>query len=157
MTSTVEASDPTLDQQLCFALYSASRAMTGAYRAGLAGLGLTYPQYVVLLVLWEVDSVSMGELSRRLNLDSATLSPLLKRLEQRGLITRRRSTTDERTVKLACTPEGHALEASVRAVQREAQRATGLTSTELADLRDDLHRVAGRLREHESSDLPASR
>ncbi|GAB2775763.1 MarR family transcriptional regulator [Nocardioides salsibiostraticola] len=156
MTATVEASDPTLDQQLCFALYSASRAMTGAYRTGLAGLGLTYPQYVVLLVLWEVDAVSMGELSRRLHLDSATLSPLLKRLEQRGLITRHRSPTDERTVELACTPQGHALEASVRAVQREAQSATGLTSTELADLRDDLHRVAGRLREHEPSDLPGS-
>ncbi len=139
--------DFTLDDQLCFALYNASRAVTSAYRVGLAPLGLSYTQYVVLLLLWEHDSLPMGTLCERLHLDSATLSPLLKRLNARGLVTRERRTDDERVVDVACTPAGHALRDDVRAVQADVEAATGLSADELATMRDDLHRVADRLRE----------
>ena len=87
-----------LDAQLCFALYGASLAMTKLYRPVLEGLGLTYPQYLAMLVLWESDDVTVGDLGRRLGLDSGTLTPLLKRLEAAGLVTRRRDPRDERQV-----------------------------------------------------------
>ena len=85
-----------LDQQLCFALYAASRAMTAAYQPLLDDLQITYPQYLVLLCLWEEDGLRVSRIGERLYLDSATLTPLLKRLEARGLVERRRSTADER-------------------------------------------------------------
>src|SRR5690348_6068674 len=91
-----EAESLKLDNQLCFALYAASRFMTNAYRPLLADLGVTYPQYRVLLVLWEHDGLSVGEIGARLHLDSGTLTPLLKRLAQQGLIERRRSEADDR-------------------------------------------------------------
>ncbi len=140
-------SDFTLDDQLCFALYTASRAMTSAYRDGLARVGLTYTQYVVLLLLWEHDSLPMAQLSERLHLDSATLSPLLKRMAAQRLVTRRRSTGDERMVEISCTPNGHALRDRVRALQAQVEQDTGLTGGELATMRADLHRLAARLRE----------
>jgi MarR family transcriptional regulator, organic hydroperoxide resistance regulator len=135
-----------LDDQICFALYSASRAMTSAYRAGLARLGLTYTQYVVLLLLWEHGSLPMGRLCERLHLDSATLSPLLKRMTAQKLITRRRLPDDERTVEITLTPAGRALRDGAAAVQAEVEEATGLAPGELAAVRTDLHRLAGRLR-----------
>ena len=138
----------TLDQQICFALYSASRAMTAAYRVGLAPLGLTYPQYVVLLQLWEHDTLPMGVLSDRLHLDSATLSPLLKRLTTMGLVERRRRVADERVVDVHCTPAGHALRERARAVQAEVELATRLTPGELGQLRDELHRLGQDLRDY---------
>lgn len=137
-----------LDEQLCFALYTASRAMTGAYRDGLARLGLTYTQYLVLLLLWEHGSLPMGHICERLHLDSATLSPLLKRLAGEGLITRERSQLDERVVDITCTTEGHALRDRVHEVQCDVEDSTGLSADELATMRADLHRMAGRLREH---------
>ncbi|MGD9531269.1 MarR family winged helix-turn-helix transcriptional regulator [Pseudonocardia sp.] len=136
----------TLDEQLCFALHSASRAMTGAYRDGLDRLGLTYTQYVVLLVLWEHHSLPMNQLGERLHLDSATLSPLLKRLARQQLVTRRRSPHDERIVEITCTAAGHELRDRARAVQVEVERHTGLSGRELAAMRADLHRLAARLR-----------
>ena len=105
-----------LDQQLCFALYAASRAVTRAYAPLLEPLGVTYPQYLVLLVLWEEDDLSVKKLGERLFLDSATLTPLLKRLEQQGLVTRRRDQEDERVVRIALTAEGKALKAKARKV-----------------------------------------
>lgn len=101
---------PRLDEQLCFALYAASRAFTRAYAPLLEPLGLTYPQYVVLLVLWETDGLSVGELGERLGLDSGTLTPLLKRLEAAGIVTRTRDPGDERVVRVALTPDGKRLE-----------------------------------------------
>jgi DNA-binding MarR family transcriptional regulator len=90
----------TLDEALCFALYSASRALTGFYRPPLDELGITYPQYLVLLALWERDGVAVRALAERLRLDYGTLSPLLKRLQAAGLITRERRAEDERSVTL---------------------------------------------------------
>ena len=98
-----------LDDQLCFALYAASRAVTGLYRSLLDGLGLTYPQYLVMLVLWEGAELTVSELGERLYLDSATLTPLLKRLQSAGLVTRTRGASDERQVLIALTPAGRAL------------------------------------------------
>ena len=141
-----DRADFILDEQLCFALYSASRAMTGCYRPLLDAIGLTYSQYAVMLVLWEHDSVSFGLLGARLQLDTGTLSPLLKRLEGEGLLTRRRRVEDERTMQLTLTPAGRALRDRAAAVQSRVQRATGLTPDELATLRDDLHVLAARLR-----------
>src|SRR3954469_24431887 len=95
-----------LDKQLCFALYSASLAMTKLYKPMLAPLGLTYPQYLVMLVLWEADGLSVSQLGQRLSLDSGTLTPLLKRLEALGHVERRRASDDERRVDLFLTPAG---------------------------------------------------
>lgn len=98
-----------LDQQLCFALYAASRAVTAAYRPLLDELGLTYPQYLTLLVLWEQDGLTVRELGQRLQLDSGTLTPLLKRMQQSGLVQRERRRSDEREVEIRLTDEGRAL------------------------------------------------
>lgn len=98
-----------LDNQLCFALYSTSLAMTKMYKPLLEALGLTYPQYLVMLVLWEQDDVSVSMLGERLFLDSGTLTPLLKRMETAGLLRRTRSRDDERRVHISLTPAGQAL------------------------------------------------
>jgi DNA-binding MarR family transcriptional regulator len=117
MPNPAPASDPALllDNQLCFALYSTSLAMTKLYKPLLAELGLTYPQYLVMLVLWEQDDVSVSALGERLFLDSGTLTPLLKRLETAGLLLRIRSPQDERRVLISLTTAGRALK--VRAAQ----------------------------------------
>jgi DNA-binding MarR family transcriptional regulator len=109
---------PRLDEQLCFALYRASRAVVRAYADLLAPLGLTYPQYLTMLVLWETDGVPVKRLGERLVLDSATLTPLLKRLEQQGLVSRRRDADDERVVRIHLTPAGRALQEKARDVPR---------------------------------------
>lgn len=136
----------TLDTQLCFALHDASRAISASYRRGLAPLGLTYSQYVVLLVLWEHGPTTMGRLCRELHLDSGTLSPLLQRLEERGRVVRRRRSEDERTVEVSCTTEGEALREPVLAVQRRVQSETGLEIQDLSRLRTELQTLADRLR-----------
>ena len=142
---TTEPHDLRLDDQLCFALYAASRAVVGRYRDGLDAIGLTYSQYLVMMVLWERGDVTMGALGRELHLDSGTLSPLLKRLESRGLVTRRRRLDDERTVEVSCTDAGRELHAPASCVQSGVQDDTGLSSDELAGLRDQLHAVTRRL------------
>ncbi|MGS5085176.1 MarR family winged helix-turn-helix transcriptional regulator [Hydrogenophaga sp. A37] len=105
-----------LDNQLCFALYSASLAMTKLYKPLLDELGLTYPQYLALLVLWEQDGVTVSELGDRLNLDSGTLTPLLKRMEAAGLVSRLRDAADERRVLIRLTPEGRQLKARAQRI-----------------------------------------
>ena len=95
-----------LDEHLCFALYTASHAFTRAYAPLLAELGLTYPQYIVMIVLWERDDLSVKQLGERLALDSGTLTPLLKRLQQAGLVTRHRDPADERVVRVRLTSAG---------------------------------------------------
>jgi MarR family transcriptional regulator, organic hydroperoxide resistance regulator len=124
-----------LDNQLCFALHAASRAMTRAYQPLLDELGITYPQYLVLLTLWEEDGGRVSRIGERLYLDSATLTPLLKRLEARGLIDRRRSAVDERVVEVFLTAEGKRLRRRAEAVPRAAFGKTGLSTVELGRLR----------------------
>ncbi|MFI0469231.1 MarR family winged helix-turn-helix transcriptional regulator [Saccharopolyspora sp. 5N102] len=134
-----------LDRQVCFALYSASRAFTGLYRPVLEELGLTYPQYLVMLVLWEHESVTVKELGAALRLDSGTLSPLLKRLEARGLITRQRSFVDERSVAVALTADGAEMRAQARCIPDQMVAATGLQVDELVQLKSTLERLTAAL------------
>lgn len=123
-----------LDKQLCFALYSASHAMTRAYQPLLAPLGLTYPQYLVMLVLWEQDGLAVGQVGERLKLDSATLTPLLKRLEAAGHLQRLRDTSDERRLRLQLTPQGRALRARAANIPEQLAAGAGCGLDELADL-----------------------
>lgn len=125
-----------LDYHLCFALYSASRAMTAAYRPILTELNLTYPQYLVLLALWEESPATVGRLGERLQLDSGTLSPLLKRLEANGFILRERSAADERLVEVTLTTAGRKLESKAQCISEQLFSSTGMTEREAADLRD---------------------
>jgi len=128
-----------LDQQLCFALYSASLAMTRLYKPLLAPLGLTYPQYLVMLALWQADGLSVGGLGEQLALDSGTLTPLLKRLEQQGLVQRQRDPADERRVIVQLSAEGRALKRRARAVPPQVASASGCDLGELASLTRRLH------------------
>lgn len=130
-----------LDQHLCFALYSATRAMTAAYRPVLTELNLTYPQYLVLLVLWEEGPVTVGRLGERLHLDSGTLSPLLKRLEANGFVARRRSRTDERQVEVVLTDAGQALEERAQCIPERLFTATGLSVEDAEQLRDAVRQL----------------
>ena len=107
---------PKLDTQLCFALYEASRAAIDIYRPLLDELGITYPQYLVLLILWERGTCSVKEIGQLLHLDSGTLSPLLKRLEAAGIVRRQRRSTDERIVDISLTEQGHALQKRALAI-----------------------------------------
>ncbi|WP_319445806.1 MULTISPECIES: MarR family winged helix-turn-helix transcriptional regulator [unclassified Mycobacterium] len=134
-----------IDSQLCFALYSASRAMTAAYRPILAELNLTYPQYLVLLVLWEDERVTVRRLGERLQLDSGTLSPLLKRLELNGFVRRERSRDDERLVEVTLTPAGRRLEQKAQCIPAELGAATGISEKQAADLRDAVRQLTDAL------------
>jgi DNA-binding MarR family transcriptional regulator len=134
-----------LDRQLCFALYSTSLAMTKAYKPMLDPLGLTYPQYLVMLALWEQDRVGVGELGARLFLDSGTLTPLLKRMEQAGLLVRERDRADERRVAVALTVRGRALRARAEAVPLAAGSAMRCKAADVAKLTHELQALRGRL------------
>jgi len=127
-----------LDRQLCFALYSASLAMTKLYKPLLAPLGLTYPQYLVMLVLWEADGVTVTQLGERVALDSGTLTPLLKRLEVSGLVQRLRDTDDERRVLLRLSAAGRALRRRALAVPEAVVRAAGCELAEVSALTERL-------------------
>jgi DNA-binding MarR family transcriptional regulator len=130
-----------LDRQLCFPLYAASRAMTRAYTPLLEPVGLTYPQYLALLALWADDGITVGELGRRLRLDSGTLTPLLKRLEAAGLVSRRRDPDDERRVVLTVTETGWELRRAVAHVPAALADRVGLDAAEARTLHGLLHRV----------------
>jgi len=134
-----------LDQQICFSLNAASRAFGGVYRVLLKELGLTYPQYLVMLVLWEHGELPVKKLGEHLRLDSGTLSPLLKRLEAAGLVHRERSARDERSVRVRLTEEGVALRERAAEVPRRIAAATGLDLTEIQDLRSRLDRLTTAL------------
>jgi DNA-binding MarR family transcriptional regulator len=136
---------PRLDRQVCFALYSASRAATAVYRPVLEDLGLTYPQYLVLLVLWESEPKGVKELGAELGLDSGTLSPLLKRLEAVGLVERHRSGEDERRVAVHLTPAGRELSSKANAIPQRLAEAAGLSDGELEQLRSTLERLTAAL------------
>ena len=128
-----------LDKQLCFALYAATNAVTRAYRRPLAELGLTYPQYLAMLVLWQHGGQTVKSLADALLLDSSTLTPLLKRLEAAGLIDRRRDKLDERIMRITLSAAGSALQQAVAVVQQSVACRTRLQESELADLRSNLH------------------
>lgn len=123
-----------LDNQLCFALYSASLAMTKVYKPLLDAIGLTYPQYLVMLVLWEQEGLMVSEIGEKLHLDSGTLTPLLKRLEASGLLTRRRAVDDERRVHIALTAAGHALKTQAASIPGCILSASRCTLPELTAL-----------------------
>ncbi len=144
-----------VDDQLCFALYDASRAVIGRYREGLDGIGLTYTQYIVLMRLWERSPLTLGELGDDLHLDSGTLSPLLKRLEAQDLVTRRRPPEDERTIEVGLTPAGRDLKARARRVQMDVERATGMDTETIAALREQLHGLAAQVRGENDDELSA--
>lgn len=135
-----------LDRQLCFALYSATHAMTRAYQPLLEPLGLTYPQYLVMLVLWERDRITVTQLGERLALDSGTLTPLLKRLEAAGHLHRLRDAADERRVRLMLTPSGRALREHAAAIPPAIAAATGCSLDEIASLTRSLTELNARLR-----------
>ncbi|QWF77011.1 MarR family winged helix-turn-helix transcriptional regulator [Amycolatopsis sp. CA-230715] len=133
--------DLLLEEQACFALYAASRAVTDVYRPLLAELGLTYPQYLVLLVLWERDARPVKEIGAALHLDYGTVSPLLKRLEANGLVARRRLATDERSVTINLTEKGEALRERAVEVPPAIGCALGLDDDERRALVTILRRV----------------
>ena len=134
-----------LDNQLCFALYSASLAMTKVYKPLLDELGLTYPQYLVMLALWERDGVAVSELGQRLRLDSGTLTPLLKRLEAAGLIARLRAVEDERRVHLTITAAGRRLRARAEKVPSCVLQAADCSVSELVELTRQVQQLRDRL------------
>lgn len=134
-----------LDRQLCFALYSASLAMTKLYKPLLDALGLTYPQYLVMLVLWEHDPVSVSELGEHLFLDSGTLTPLLKRMEVAGLLQRTRSTQDERKVLIAPTAAGRKLKTRAARVPACLLRSSGCSVPEVVALTQQIRALRARL------------
>ena len=124
-----------VDQQLCFALYSANLAMNKVYRQLLSQLDITYPQYLVMLVLWQKDDVTVSEIGEQLFLDSATLTPLLKRLESAGLINRQRTRQDERQVAVTLTEAGQALRARAEAIPEAVKCATACDDDALLALK----------------------
>ncbi len=138
----------TLDRQLCFALYAAQRAFTRTYAELLEPLGLTYPQYLVFLALWERDGRAVNDLGACLALDSGTLTPLLKRLEQRGLVERTRDTADERVVKIHLTAAGRALRSKAKRIPVQLAAKAGFNADNLGELerlRGELAALADRL------------
>ena len=150
-TKVPERRSPRLEEQLCFAVYQTGHAFTRMYRSILADLGLTYPQYLVMLVLWECDGLTVKAVGERLSLDSGTLTPLLKRLEAAGLIRRERSREDERQVLLHLTQAGEALRekggcvpATMGKAIGDAVHPDGRLLTDLTALRDALLKSAGQ-------------
>jgi len=141
------AADPLLrlDNQICFAVYSAAHAFNRVYKPLLDRLGLTYPQYLVMLSLWERDGVAVKNIGERLYLDSGTLTPLLKRLEAAGLVKRTRSSEDERQVLIDLTPQGQALKEKARAVPQSILEASDCSVTELVALKSEIVSLRDRL------------
>jgi DNA-binding MarR family transcriptional regulator len=135
-----------LADQLCFSLYAASRAMTAAYAPLLAPLNLTYPQYLVMLVLWEREGVAVKAIGEALALDSGTLTPLLKRLESQGLVTRARSTVDERVVEIFLTKTGKALKARAQSIPKKLAACMGGDLESIVRLREELNALSRAVR-----------
>ncbi len=139
-----------LDAQLCFRLYAASRGLTRCYQPLLDALGLTYPQYLPMLVLWERDGLTVSELSEKLKLDPSTMTPLLKRLESAGWVSRQRRKQNEREVEIRLTEAGRVMRERALAVPPAVLAATGLSESEAGVLRNLLDKL---MRKMESSDL----
>lgn len=134
-----------IDDMLCFALYTASRAAMDVYRPLLEELGLTYPQYLVMIVLWEHETYSVKEIGNTLHLDSGTLSPLFKRLERAGFLTRQRRASDERVVDIALTAEGRLLRVKAGAVPEQIRCHYGIEFDEYLELLSRLKKLTAHL------------
>jgi DNA-binding MarR family transcriptional regulator len=139
---------PRLDQQLCFAIYSTMHAVNKTYAPLLDSIGLTYPQYLVLLVLWEADDLTVREIGERLQLDSGTLTPLLKRLEAMGVLHRARDPKDERQVRIKLVEKGDALRREAKSIPGQIARAMGRPAEDLKALRKDLRKIRTALLGH---------
>ena len=135
-----------LDNQLCFAVYAAAHAFTATYKPLLEPLGLTYPQYLVMLVLWQEDGATVSGIGARLGLDSGTLTPLLKRLEAAGMVSRIRDAADERQVRITLTAAGRTLKQKAKGIPAELLCASGMSLAEIAALRAKLESLAANLR-----------
>lgn len=146
------SSAPRLGEQLCFALYAASNILTRAYRSLLKPLGLTYPQFVVMMALWEEDGVSITHLASCTKLGLPTMTPLLKRLEEKKLLKREASPTDDRQKLVVLTIEGRALAAQGEAVTQEAFYRTGFQPSEAKQLLDLCQQMIERMEPHDHSD-----
>ncbi|MBE1499302.1 DNA-binding MarR family transcriptional regulator [Amycolatopsis lexingtonensis] len=144
-----------LDDQLCFGLYSASRAVTSLYRVVLDDLDLTYPQYLVMLALWEQDHRLVKELGAELNLDSGTLSPLLKRLQTAGLVVRNRQADDERSVRVSLSETGKALREKAQGIPDVIGTAMSLDDAGVARLRAELDRLTESVNAYREALAPA--
>lgn len=141
MDATDAAGELRLDDFLCFSIYAANQAFGRLYRPLLDRLGLTYPQYIVLVVLWEKDGRTVGDIGERLSLESNTLTPLLKRLEAAGLVARSRDRADERQVTIRLTAKGEALKAEAARLPQCVFAATGLTAEGVVALREEIARL----------------
>ena len=139
-----------LDRQLCFPLYAAARNVTGLYTPWLKPLGLTYTQYIVLLVLWEHDGVSVTEIGEKLMLDNGTLSPLLKKMEQAGYVARRRCREDDRVVEITLTEAGRALQEKAKDIPRNVAGCIELPPEKALELYTLLYELLGNQRERSS-------
>lgn len=144
-TDTIQQGMLALDQQLCFAVYSAAHALNRTYKPLLDPYGLTYPQYIALMTLWQEDGRTVKALGATLGLDSGTLSPLLKRLETSGYITRARDKSDERQVLVTLTDKGRAMQRDAVAIRMEIGKATGCTLEALQALTGELQAMTERL------------
>ncbi|MGJ7040363.1 MarR family winged helix-turn-helix transcriptional regulator [Shinella sp. BE166] len=151
-TDGIPAGTLALDQQLCFAVYSAAHALNRTYKPLLDPYGLTYPQYIALMTLWEKDGRTVKALGAKLGLDSGTLSPLLKRLEAAGYIHRARDKSDERQVLITLTDKGRAMKKDAVAIRMEIGKATGCSIEALQALTVDLQALAGRLEADQAHD-----
>ena len=143
-----------LDNQLCFALYAATRAVAKTYRQRLGPMGLTYPQYLVLVVLWQQDGITISELGRQLILDSGTLTPLVKRLETMGHVSRQRSKEDEREVNVWLTSKGLDLRDMALDARRFVACRLDMTEEQIGELRSELMDLIGRLGVDCDTELP---
>jgi MarR family transcriptional regulator, organic hydroperoxide resistance regulator len=137
-----------LEDQICFAVHSTSLALDRIYRPRLKAFGLTYPQYLVMLVLWQRDGLTVGRIGSHLYLDSATLTPLLKRLEQQGLVNRVRNDSDEREVLIHLSPKGRQLKSRVGDVPAQILGASGCSVAQLEGLKEQLDSLRGNLLAH---------
>src|SRR6266853_3473685 len=145
MTKRREDEAQRLDNCLCFAVYSTAHAINRVYKPLLEALDLTYPQYIVMLTLWERDVVNVKEIGEQLHLDSGTLTPLLKRLEAAGLVKRKRDAADERQVRISLTPAGQAMREKAKSIPHEIVSATGRSGAEVQALKAELIRLRDRL------------
>lgn len=143
-----------LDNQVCFALYAASRAMTAVYQPLLEPLGLTYPQYLVLLVLWETDGIRVSSIGERLHLDSGTLTPLLKRMETQGVIERRRNADDERVVEVHLTAAGKRLRKAATEIPKTLFCKAGMPGEDMVRLQKALRKLTQNLIESRKEENP---
>ena len=132
--------------RMCFSLYSGAKAIIARYRPHLDKLDITYPQYLVFLILFPINKMAVSELGKQLDLDSGTLTPLLKRMEQKGVVARIRDENDERRVLISLTESGRMLEDEIVLMQQSVQCATGLNATEMGELRDKIKSLTNNLR-----------